>query len=110
MRKFCFLLVLSLFVPLSSHAESVFVKYRGPVDLAPFHCQTITRSSVVRRVCYDQQERYMLISLNGTYYHYCEIGAQTVSGLLSADSIGRYYNTFVKGNFDCRINRMPSYR
>lgn len=109
MRRFCFLLVLALLVPLTSHAESVIVKYRGSVDLAPFHCQSVTRSSFVRRVCYDQKERYMLINLNGTYYHYCEIGSPTVSGLLSADSMGRYYNRFVKGHFDCRVNRMPAY-
>ena len=33
----------------------------------------------------------MLVSLNGTYYHYCRIDAGTVSSLLSADSMGRYY-------------------
>ena len=33
--------------------DSVGVKYRGPADLAPFGCTDITRSSFVRRVCYD---------------------------------------------------------
>ena len=93
-----------------ARAETVFVKYRGMVNLAPFQCETVTRSRFIHRVCYDKRERYMLISLNGVYYHYCEIGAQTISSLMKADSMGRYYNAFIKGNYDCRINRMPSYK
>jgi hypothetical protein len=92
-----------------AEAESVYVKYRGEVDLAPFKCSTVTRSSFIHRVCYDDREAYMLIDLNGTYYHYCEVDSGTVSKLLSADSIGRYYNAAIKGNFDCRVKRMPKY-
>lgn len=90
--------------------ETVNVKYRGPVDLAPFACETVTRSSFVRRVCYDRREQYMIINLDGTYYHYCEIDAGTVSQLLGASSMGRYYNSKIKGRFDCRTKRAPPYR
>lgn len=68
-------------------AESVFVKYRGAVDLKPFDCTDIARSSFVDRVCYDRRNQYMLISLNGTFYHYCEIDAGTVASLLNAPSM-----------------------
>jgi hypothetical protein len=34
----------------------------------------------------------MLIDLRGTYYHYCEIDNDTVSALLTAESMGRFYN------------------
>jgi hypothetical protein len=37
------------------------VKYRGTVDLAPFACEDITRSSFIERVCYDSKNTYMLI-------------------------------------------------
>jgi hypothetical protein len=94
----------------SVRAEAVNVKYRGVVDLAPFKCHAIARSSLVKRVCYDQRERYMLIDLKGTYYHYCEIDAATVSALLGAASMGRYYQSNIKGSFDCRIRRVPAYR
>jgi hypothetical protein len=63
----------------------------------------------VKRVCYDAPNEYMLISLNGTYYHYCGINPETVGQLLDAPSMGRYYNAAIKGNFDCRINPVPSY-
>jgi hypothetical protein len=95
--------------PSLAHAESVYVKYRGEVDLKYFDCNEITRSSFIERVCYDPQNEYMLISLNGTFYHYCEIDDGTVSSLLDAPSMGRFYNANIKGNFDCRVNRVPEY-
>ena len=104
------LLVALLIVPNLANAETVNVKYRGPVDLKPFACETVSRSSLVKRVCYDQRERYMIINLQGTYYHYCEIDSGTVSALLGASSMGRYYNSTIKGNFDCRTRRVPAYR
>ena len=77
--------------------EVVTVKYRGPVNLAPFKCDAITRSSFIERVCYDAANSYMLIDLNGTWYHYCEIDSSTVSSLMAADSMGQFYNRSIKG-------------
>ena len=91
-------------------AETVFVKYRGEVDLKPFKCESITRSSLVKRLCYDAKEQYVIVSLNGTYYHYCEVPSAVVSSWRQAESMGRFYNQNVKGNFDCRVNRVPAYR
>ena len=89
--------------------EVVTVKYRGPVSLAPFKCDAITRSSFIDRVCYDAANSYMLIDLNGTWYHYCEIDASSVSNLMAADSMGRFYNQSIKGRFDCRTHQVPHY-
>jgi hypothetical protein len=99
------------FVALTSQAtgETVNVKYRGEVNLAPFACTEITRSSFVNRICYDGSNSYMLINLNGTYYHYCDIDGETVTGLLHADSIGRFFNANIKGQFDCRTHHVPNY-
>src|SRR6266487_6684662 len=82
--------------PLIARAESVYVKYRGEVDLKFFECSDITRSSFIRRVCYDRRNEYMLICLNGPFYHYCEIDPSTVSSLLNAPSMGRFYNASIK--------------
>jgi hypothetical protein len=90
-------------------AESVYVKYRGGADLRFFDCWEITRSRFIKRVCYDRRNEYMLMSLNGTFYHYCEIDAGTVSSLLSAPSMGKFYNARIKGQFDCRVHRVPEY-
>jgi hypothetical protein len=83
-------------------AESVAVKYFGLVNLAPYACAEITRSSFIERVCYDRRKSHMVISLNDTYYAYCDIPSGMVAGLLAADSMGRFYNAEVKGRFGCR--------
>lgn len=98
----------------SAAAETVDVKYRGPVPLDTFQCTAVQRSSVVKRVCYDEANAYMIISLKGTYYHYCEIDVATVQALLSANSMGQYYNANIRGTgsdgpFDCRTHRIPNY-
>lgn len=95
--------------PTLCRAESVFVKYRGEVDLKSFDCTDVARSSFINRVCYDKRNAYMLISLNGTFYHYCQIDPSTVSSLLNAPSMGQFYNASIKGDFDCRVHRVPDY-
>lgn len=94
---------------ISASAESVYVKYRGSVELKTFTCNWVSRSSVVNRLCYDQKEEYVVVNLTGTYYHYCEVPSIVVSNWLSASSMGRYYNAQVKGRYDCRVNRLPNY-
>jgi hypothetical protein len=94
----------------SADAETVTVKYReSPVPLDSFQCQSIERSSFIRRVCYDQKNSYMIVQLNETYYHYCNIDKATVDAFDAADSMGRFYNASIKGHFDCRTGRMPPY-
>jgi KTSC domain len=90
-------------------SEVVHVKYRGDVNLAPFECTAIDRSSFVKRICYDRSNSYMLINLNGTYYHYCEIDGETAIGLLHAESVGRFFNANIRGRFDCRTHHVPNY-
>jgi hypothetical protein len=94
-------------------ADSVNVKYRGPVDLKSFSCRDVT-SSFVRRICFDKAQQYMLIDLSGTWYHYCEIDASTVDALVTASSVGSFYNQRIKGSgndgpFDCRTHKVPRY-
>jgi KTSC domain len=95
-------------------AETVNVKYRGTVELAPFACTDTPRSSFIQRVCYDKAQGYMLINLRGVYYHYCELPAATFEALLAAPSMGQFYNQNIKGSgsdgpFDCRTHRVPGY-
>jgi len=98
-----------LALPTNALAESVFVKYRGQVPLETFSCEWVTRSSFIRRLCYDFREQYVIVNLSGTYYHYCEVPKSIVENWRTANSMGRFYNAQVKDRFDCRINRLPSY-
>jgi hypothetical protein len=103
-----------LFVPILAFAETVDVKYRGAVELQPFVCTDTPRSSFIQRVCYDKAQSYMLINLKGAYYQYCELPPATFDALVTAPSMGRFYNQNIKGSgldgpFDCRTHRVPPY-
>jgi hypothetical protein len=101
-------LTLSMLSP-GAWAETVMVKYRGPVDTSHFQCESVSRSSFINRVCYEASNQYMLIALKGTYYHYCGIDSGTVGSLMTASSMGQYFNGNIKGRFDCRTGYVPNY-
>jgi KTSC domain len=97
-------------------AQTICVKYCPcPLDVSSFTCTDTPRSSFVR-VCYDEPKSFMAIKLKESWYSYCEIDAATVSKLLSAPSICRFYNQAIRsrpegthGPFDCRDHPMPNY-
>lgn len=68
-----------------------------------------TSSSFVNGLWYDQSNKYMIILLNSTYYHYCGLPLAEWKSFKSADSYGSYYNQRIKGNYDCRQSYVPSY-
>jgi len=92
-----------------SYAESVYVELSGMVNTNSFEC-TYVVSSVVDRVCYERKKRYMLISLRGRYYHYCDIDASTVKRLITAPSIGSFFNQSIRSKYDCRPDNTPSFQ
>lgn len=106
--------IIALLLATWAEAETVDVKYRGPVDLKPFTCQDIARSSFINRVCYDAPNQYMVILLQATYYHYCELPKATLDAFMSAPSMGQYFNASIKGSgkdgpYDCRTHKVPNY-
>jgi KTSC domain len=109
LRRFTLSLLLLVSAIAGVRAETVDVKYRGLVPLDHFACTAVERSSFIRRVCFDAPNNYMVIRLNDTYYHYCDINKETVDSLLMSDSMGRFYNASIKGRFDCRTGHVPTY-
>ncbi|MFG3595488.1 KTSC domain-containing protein [Bradyrhizobium sp. RDI18] len=116
MTRIAFILVL-LFTAPWEEAEIVEVKDRGPVDLAPFNCQGVTRSSVISRVCYDRESRHLLVERRAAYHQYCNVPQDVRDALLNAPSMGRYFHATVEtaareGNrpYDCRPGKAPSYQ
>jgi hypothetical protein len=93
-----------------ANAGCVEVKYYPGrcLDLAALDC-TDTKSSFVHQVCYDARKRFMVILLRNTRYPYCDMPQEAVDALTTAESVGRHYNNYVKGKFDCRVNPAPSY-
>jgi len=88
------------------------VKYRSdPVDVADprFVYLDGGSSSLVDFAFYDADNEYMIISLNSTAYHYCGMPEGAWDELTAAESLGSFYNTRVKGQFDCRSGFVPEY-
>lgn len=58
---------------------------------------------------YDEREKYMIIKLDKTYYHYCGMPQSTWNGLGNSQAPYLYYQLNIKGNYDCRTNPAPNY-
>lgn len=96
-----------------AHQENyVPVKYSdNKVDIGDsrFEYLDTSKSSFIRGAWYDKDNGYMIINLNRTYYHYCSMPSTVWESFKLADSFGSYYNKYIKGNYDCRINPIPDY-
>jgi hypothetical protein len=111
MSRLAFILAL-LFTARWEAAEIVDVKDRGSVDLTPFDCQDITRSSVISRVCYDAESRRMLVQRHAVYQQYCDLPKDTLDAFLNAPSMGRFFKANIEGAdgsvpYVCRPHKVP---
>ncbi len=99
------------FLFFSSTSGYVKVKYRNDkVNIAAENFEPLADTdSTVKGAWFDSSESYMVIKLSGTYYHYCGIPSSAWSGFKVTSSLYSYYQTSIKGNYDCRINPVPSY-
>jgi KTSC domain len=97
MPRLAFILAL-LFAAPWQEAEIVDVENFGAVDLKPFICQDITRSSVLSRVCYDTQSRRMLVQRHAVYRQYCDLPKAKVDALLNAPSMGQFFKATIEGS------------
>ncbi|MRR49348.1 MAG: KTSC domain-containing protein [Rhodocyclaceae bacterium] len=82
-------------------SETVFVKYQGQVSLDGFSCMDVNRSSFIRRVCYHDRKMTMVASLSGTYYAFCGVPGDVHQFFVSAPSMGKYFNSYIKGRYRC---------
>ena len=108
MTRLAFILAL-MFTANWQDVETVDVENRGPVELKPFNCQDVTRSSVISRVCYDPESRRMLVQRYTVYRQYCDLPPDTLDAFLNAPSMGKFFNANIEtaggdgaGRYDCR--------
>jgi hypothetical protein len=60
-------------------------------------------SSAVRSVGYDRRRRVLEVEVDGgAVYQYLDVPGREYFALISADSVGRYYNQQIKANYDFR--------
>ena len=114
MTRLAFILAL-LFTAPWQEAEIVDVKNQGAVDLKPFNCQDVTRSSIINRVCYDAESRRMLVQRHAAYHQYCDLPKDTLDAFLNAPSMGQFFNANImaagrdgSGPYGCRSDKVPS--
>src|SRR5213592_2091857 len=88
MLRLLFALITSFSGATGAAAETIDVKYYGKLDLAPFACTEVTRSSIINRACYDKANQFLVVQLKTVYYPYCEIPAATYQTFLDAPSMG----------------------
>jgi hypothetical protein len=88
------------------------VKYRdkGPVNVMDYRFDDhFFNDGDVRKAYYDSIYEYMIINLNGTYYHYCGMDEPIWEQFVSSKSGYWYYKNLIKGNYDCREGHVPNY-
>jgi len=94
-------------------SDKVYVKYRDTlVDIGHprFEYLDTSKSSWVRGAWYDDDNQYMIINLSGVNYHYCGMSKSAWDLFKKASSFGSYYNTYIKGRYDCRTYPVPDYK
>lgn len=92
-RNAAALLALLCTSPLTT--ETINVRDRGTVDLAAFACTDTPRSTVIQRVCYDEAQHHLLVSVGGTYSEYCRLPAATFDAFIVAPSMGQFFRQHI---------------
>jgi len=73
-------------------------------------------ATLIKDMYYDEENAYLIVRLNHTYYHYCSIPKSVIDEWRNMPKewdirspLKWYYYNYIKGNYDCRINPVPSY-
>ncbi len=96
----------------SHNSNYISVRYRdGLVDVnhPRWQYQDTSKSSWIRGGWYDSESQYMIINLQGVNYHYCGMPKSVWESFRISSSFGTYYNNYIKGKYDCRLNSVPRY-
>lgn len=60
------------------------------------------RSTAIRAIGYDPGTMRMKITFNGGHtYDFCRVPEHIFQTFLNAGSKGRYYDTYIKGRYQC---------
>jgi len=85
------------------------VKYWNRVDVAKFDTIDTSKSSFIRNAYYDKNNQYLILNLEWTYYHRCDVPNYIRTDFKNSESFWKYYNKYIKWEYDCRQSVVPSY-
>ena len=96
--------------PQKSQWEWITIKYRDTrVDVSGFQTIDTSSSSFIRNAYYDAENNYLILNLDWTYYHWCDVPKYVRDDFKSSESLWKYYNKYIKWEYDCRNWFVPSY-
>lgn len=94
----------------SESSDYIVVKYRDtPVEISKFKTINTSSSSFIEKAYYDLDNKYLVLNLNWTNYHRCDVPEYIWNEFKNADSFGKYYNKYIKWEYDCRLWYVPEY-
>jgi hypothetical protein len=105
-----FALVLSsvLAAPLA-RAEIVIVSDAGELDLSSFDCIDVVESRLLKRVCYDQAQQYLVAEIHGRYYDQCRVAPALFDEFLDSETPVAFYNQRIRAGHKCSAAQRPKY-
>jgi len=86
-------IVLSLLLAIGeAYCQIVDVEGVGTIDFDALECVEVTRSRVIRRICYDEWNQYMLVDVEGRYRLFCRVEKTTVEAFLHTKSMAQFFS------------------
>lgn len=68
------------------------------------------KSSVIREVGYDAKNRVLEVEFHsGRIYHYLDVTRRDYDAMLSADSVGKYFNQVIKTRYRGVLKRRDEF-
>lgn len=87
-------------------AKDIAVKYlNSPVNIDSFKEYNLRPSSLVKKLYYDDDRKYLIAKINRNFYQYCHINKAIVDKWVKSISLGTFYINNIKGNFPCKYNK-----
>jgi KTSC domain len=92
MRSSCAILLCWLLAVAAARCETAGVEGAPPPGLEPLECVEVTRSRVIRRICYDELRQYMVVEFEGRHYRFCQVERETAEAFLQAKSLSQFFS------------------
>lgn len=94
----------------SINGNLITIKYRNdPVDISSFQKHDTSDSSFVEKAYYDANNKYLILNLSWTNYHWCNVPKYIWDDFKTADSYGEYYNKYLRWEYECVSWNTPKY-
>ena len=94
----------------STNENLISIKYRNDlVDVSSFQSLNTSSSSFIEKAYYDSSNKYLILNLSWTNYHWCNVPQYIWTDFKSADSYWEYYNKYIRWEYECVSWNIPKY-